>query len=121
MEMRNGYVAINNMVAMWATEPLDVFTTSRTVKALAANTTSYTVGSGGSINIARPLWITKANLIIDNTQSTVTERQLTIFTVQDWAGIAQKTLASTQSLGVYYDNDWSAGLSKVWPWPVPNV
>ena len=120
-EMANGFTTLNNMVAMWATEPLTIYTHARTVQALTANTTSYTIGSGGTINIARPLWIVGQKLIVDNTQSTVTEAPIALFDIQAWADIAQKSLTSTQPVGIYYDNNWVAGLARVWPWPVPSV
>jgi hypothetical protein len=94
---------------------------NRVTKTLAAGTASYTIGSGGSINTVRPIFIDSAKLIIDTGAATPTEIDLDILTDQRWQDEPQKTLQSSLSQAIYYDHDWSAGLGLIYPWPIPNV
>lgn len=112
---------LNDMVDAWNLERLFIFTIVRTPKTLGSGTASYTIGTGGSINIVRPLWIDHAGLIIDTSASTPSEIPIEVFTDQRWQGIPQKTLQSGLAQGIFYDHAWSAGLGLVYPWPIPNV
>lgn len=112
---------LNDWIDALGTERLTIGFVLRTTKTLTASTTSYTIGSGGAINIVRPTWIESAGLVIDTTATTPTEIPLRVFTDQEWQGISQKTLTSAQSSGIYYDHGWTAGLGIVYPYPVPTV
>lgn len=94
---------------------------TRVEKTLTAATASYTIGSGGSINTVRPIWIDSAFLVLDTSASPETEIPIEVFTDQRWQAIAQKDLTSRLVQGIYYDHNWSAGLGVVYVWPVPTV
>lgn len=112
---------LNLWIDSLGTERLTMFKLTRTTKTLAASTASYTVGTGGSINITRPLWIEAAGLVLDTTASTPTEIPISVFTDQEYAGIPQKTLTATQPSGIYYDHGWTSGLGIIYPLPIPTV
>lgn len=114
---------LNDWIDSLALEGLLIYVYLRTLKVFASGTASYTIGSGGDINIVRPDHIPDdgARLIIDNAASPVTEIPLSVFTEQEWRAIQQKSLASPLAQGVYYDRGWTAGLGRIYPWPVPNV
>lgn len=116
-----GLDELNDLVDQLGTQRLTIYYLARTLKTLASGTATYTIGSGGSINIARPVWIENAGLIIDTSASPVTEIPIAVFTDDEWAGIAQKLLSSSLTLGIYYDHNWSAGLGLINIYPVPNV
>lgn len=121
-DTETGLAVLNEWIDTLGTQRLSIFKVTRnTPYTLAAGTASYTVGSGGTINIARPVWIEHCGLIIDTTAATPTEVGRRVFTDDEWAGIAQKTLQSNLITGIWYDHDWSAGLARIWPWPIPNV
>lgn len=93
----------------------------RTEKVLGANTQTYTIGTGGDINIARPTEIEDARLIIDTAATPPTEIPVEIFTDQRFAETRQKDLTSTLVRGIYYNHAWSAGLGQIQVWPVPTI
>lgn len=114
---------LNDWIDSLATEGMLVYVYLRTVKVLASGTASYTIGSGGDINIARPTHIPNdgAHLIISNAATPLTEIPLQVFTEQEWRAIPQKSLGNSLAQGIYYDRGWTAGLGRIYPWPVPNV
>lgn len=113
--------ALNDWIDALATQRQSIFYTARTVKTLANGTATYTIGSGGSINMARPLWIDNAGLIINTADTYPVEVPIRVMTDDEWALRAQKTLPSSMLLGIYYDHNWSAGLGLIYVWPIPNV
>lgn len=111
---------LNDMVSGWKLDRLWIHALARTEKALAAGTASYTIGSGGDINVERPVWIDSALIIQDPTADTPTELPLEVLTDQRWQGISAKSL-SGQPTALFYDRAWTAGLGRVYPWPVPSA
>lgn len=116
----DGLVRLNDMIDGWGTQRLTVYAILRTVKALTSGTASYTLGTGGDINIARPTWIDHAGAIADSAAAVPFEEPLQLFTDQAWAQIPDKTLAG-QPAGIYYDHTFTAGLGRVSLYPVPNT
>lgn len=92
----------------------------RTVRAMTANTATYTIGAGGQFNILHPAFLEDASVILDNTAASVVERPITVFTDHQWANITQKGLAGQPS-GVYFDRTYSDGLGIINVWPVPSA
>ncbi len=120
-ELADGLSRLNDMIDAWGIERLTIFFVLRTEKVLASGTVSYTLGTGGDINIVRPNRLESAGLILDNTADPVTEVEIDVFTDQDWRGIAQKDLTNPLAQGVYFDHGWTAGLARISPWPIPSV
>jgi hypothetical protein len=112
---------LNDLVDSWSLDRLFMFTLVRTTKTLSAGQQSYTIGTGGDINIVRPTWIDHMGLVIDTTASTPTELPIEDLTDQRWEAIRQKTLQSGLPTGAYYDHSFSAGLGRLYLWPIPNV
>jgi hypothetical protein len=110
----------NDLVDSWKLDPLWIFTLARVTKDLVSGTATYTIGSGGSINTERPVWIADARLVLNTGVTPPTEVPLEVFTDQRWQGISEKTL-SGQPTGIFYDRAWSAGLGTVNVHPVTNV
>lgn len=113
--------ALNDLVDGIGTERLAMYQVLRTVKTLTADTASYTIGSGGSIAIQRPLWIEAAGLVLDTAATTPTETPIQVFTDQEWAAVSEKTLSSSLSTGIWYDFGFASGLGTIYPWPIPSV
>ena len=92
----------------------------RTVQSLAAFTQSYTIGAGGAINIVRPETIEWARLVQDTNAPIPLEVPLELLTDERWAKIPQKNqLGMAEAL--YYDYAWTAGLGKLYLFPVPQT
>lgn len=112
---------LNQWIDGLANQRQSIYYVPCTTKVLTASTASYTVGLGGDINIIRPLWIDRANLIYDNGATPATEILLRMYSDEEWQLVAQKSLTATYSTGVYYDYSYSAGLSRLYVWPIPTV
>jgi hypothetical protein len=119
----NAADTLNEFIDSLALQGLTVYQLLRTTKTLANGTASYTIGSGGAINIVRPTEITYAGLIQDTGAAEPLESPIKVFTDQEWARIAQKTFTSRYAEGIYYDRAWDAStkLATVYPWPIPDV
>jgi hypothetical protein len=113
----------NDWIDMLALESMTVFYIRRDVQNLAANTASYTIGTGGAFNQPRPVGIERARLILDKNAAAanLTEVDVDVFTEQEWENVAQKGLTSPYVRGVRLDNAWTAGLATVFVWPVPTI
>lgn len=120
-ESDEALLLLNELVETLGLDRGMLFTVLRTAKTLASGTASYTIGSGGSINIARPIWIDDAMLVYDTTASTPTEIPIDVLNDEEYAGWPQKTLQAPLSQAIYYDHGWSAGLGLIYPLPIPNV
>lgn len=112
---------MNRWIESLALENLTLHHVVRTLQTLAASTASYTIGTGGTINVARPIEIQHAGLIIDTAATPKTEIPIRVFTDQEWQGIVQKDLTSSLAQGIYYDRGSVAGLGRIYPWPIPTV
>lgn len=120
-ELADGLSRLNDMIDAWGIERLTIYFVLRTTQVLSANVASYTIGSGGTINIVRPNAIEAARIIVDNTATPVYEAPIDVLTDEQWERTPQKDLTSPLSSGIYYDHNWSAGLARIYPWPVPTV
>lgn len=112
---------LQEMIDDWALQRLTIHTILRTVHTLTASVSSYTIGAGGTINIARPIWIERAGLVIDTGVTPVTEIPIRVFTEEEYARLTPKALESNLCEGIYYDHAWTAGLATIKPWPIPSV
>lgn len=115
-----GLSRLNAMVDRWATNRLTIYHTVITDKALTSGTQSYTIGTGGTINVARPSWIPYAGLVLTATTPNV-ESPLHIASEQDWSNQGIKTLGNSYPSMLYYDHDFASGLGLISLWPKPTV
>lgn len=114
--------ALNEMGEALGLERLTLYKTVRTTKTLAASTASYTIGSGASISLVKPLWIDRAGLIIDTSASDPNEVKIDVLTDDEYAAITTKTLEASQSSAIWYDHGHdSSGYGLIYPLPIPDV
>jgi hypothetical protein len=62
-----GKVALDDFVDGLGTQKASVFTVVRTVVPMVSGTATYTIGTGGTINIVRPTWIDAVSIRPDRT------------------------------------------------------
>lgn len=98
-----------------------LFSIIRTTETLVSGTASYTVGSGGDIDIVRPLWIARAGLILDTSATYPTEVPIDVLTKEQYADWARKTEQANHPRAIWYDHAATAGLGRIYPLPIPNV
>lgn len=104
--------ALNDMVDAWRTERLTLYAQTRSTKVLTANDGQYTIGSGGDINVNRPLWIDEFRLKIGDE-----EYDLRPYTRDEYQAISNKSLTSELPEGAFYNPEFP--LAKIELWPIP--
>lgn len=107
---------LNLLVDQWATERLTVYTVTRSTGTVVASQTSYTVGSGGDINIVRPVFIEKVRFQ-DTSLSPVNELPLVPLTDDGYANIQLKGQTANYPQLWYYNPTYPLG--TLIPWPIP--
>lgn len=109
-------VTLNNLIDQWAAERLAIYTVTRTTWAIVSGTSTYTVGSGGSVNIAWPVYVDRIGY-----QDTATDIEYPLgeLTEDGYASLSDKTLTASVPTVYYYNPTYAAGLASVILWPTP--
>jgi hypothetical protein len=111
---------LNAMLDSWSTKRLTVYSIASATYTLTAGTESYTIGTGGVWNTARPIAIESADIAVTFTGSSKTS----YFPLRI---IGQKEFASIQTLGDQSDIsrsmycDCAFPLSTVYLYPIPGI
>lgn len=124
-DLQLGLRLLNRLIGAWSTDRLLIYSITRTTFTLVSGTASYTVGTGGTINIPRP-----ANMngngasvaYVDTSQSPVYEMGLTMLTDDTYQAIVEKTYESTYPTAWYYNPTYTsaAPYGTLTFWPVPD-
>ena len=110
---------LNALLDSWATERLFIPCIVRSTWTIVSGTAAYTVGSGGTVNIARPVYVQTINFQ-DTSQSPTLEMPLEPLTDQGFANIPQKDSTSAYPTCAYWNPTYSGtGLGSITLWPVP--
>ena len=116
-QANDALIALNDLVDQWKAEKLQVYTETRTIATLTASQASFTVGTGGNINIDRPVFIRHVNFV-DTSQDPDYEYQLPPLLTEDaYARIGMKAQTSTIPQVAYYNPTFPLG--TLIPWPIP--
>ena len=114
-EAQDAMTRFNDLLDMWSSERLSIFTVQRNVFALTG-ASSYTLGNGGTFNYADgSAKIEEAYLQITTTTPNA-EVPLKIYTPQEWARITVKGQTSPIPRGLYSDHQYP--LSNVYFYPL---
>jgi hypothetical protein len=106
---------LNLMLAQWSIERINIFTKRRDTHVLVAGTQSYTIGTGGAINVPRPVKLDMAKIL----QSNGLESDLEILkTREEWEAIPEKVVSAVQPLKLF--DDFGYPLSTLYLWPKPS-
>lgn len=112
-DFTDGLYCYNQLLESWSTEGLMSYATLQRSFSLTANTQSYTIGSGGVINVDRPIDITQAFVRDSNGQ----DHPLTIVSREVWNNIGLKTNTSEYPHTLFYDSTYPLGVIYVFPVP----
>lgn len=118
-DAETGFQVLNDMVDAWATKRQTIHTIARTQFALSASTPSYTLGDGGDWDIVRPVWIEGVS-VIPNTSDPIEVPIGRPLDIKQYQLIPQKDATSSMPTAVYWDRSWTAGLSRVYVFPIPD-
>jgi len=112
----NALSALNGMLQTWTIDGLSVWTINRTVLPLTIGTQAYTLGTGGTLNMARPTWIENMSVLITTSTPNV-ELPIQILQDQDWQEIPVKAVSSTFPTACYPQGDYPLNTLNFWPIP----
>lgn len=111
---------VNEWIDGLANEGLTLYTVTRTTWTIVANTTSYNIATGATINVARPVSPNAIlNIGFQDTSFTPTQEYNLgpVLTEDAYALLPQKALTSPYPSYFYYRNTFPTGV--LLPWPVP--
>lgn len=118
-EIADGLSRLNSMLDSWNAERLMIFTITRQVFSLTAGQQTYTVGSGGDFNVARPPRIDRISIISLTNPAQPLELPMEQLTDVGWQNIPVKNVSSTLPLQVY--DDGAFPLRNLNYWPIPSA
>lgn len=111
-----GLATLNRMIDAWKAERVYLYGLTRSTWAIVASDGSYTVGTGGDVNTARPTRIDAVNYI-DTSITPNHEVPLRLMTDQDWEQIRIRTQESLYPEAVWYDLSYPLATLNLWPVP----
>lgn len=107
---------LNASLDKYAADDLLIYTVTRTTFTITASTQNYSVASGSTVNVARPVFIEHIRFQ-DTAVSPTLEYPLDSMTEDGWAGIPQKTITSPYPSAYYYNPTYPTGTISFWPVP----
>lgn len=105
---------LNAMLARWNVEQVAIYSIVTYSHALSAGTASYTIGSAGTFNTARPTKIVAANVA----QSNGIAIPLEIIDIQKWNALIEPGIAGVQPRQLYCD--YAYPLATIYLSPKPS-
>lgn len=115
-QLTDALSALNDMIDSWSNENLMIINSIRETFPLVANQQTYTIGTGGNFNTARPMEIKDALLQITDASPNV-ELGIEIVNQDQYDQIILKGTTSTIVRRLFYDNAYPLG--NIWLYPVP--
>lgn len=115
---QTAFEVLNDWIDSLGAQRLTIHTVPRSTGTYTASSASITIGSGGTFNIVRPLWIERAAYVVPGTSPAV-EAPLDVWNDQQYQAQTIKALTSTLPTALYYDYAWTAGLGTLKLWPIP--
>lgn len=112
-----GLEQLNGMLDLWSTEHLAVFNNVESILQLQAGKSTYTVGSGGDFDIARPLRLSGAYTRLSPTGTTV-DYPCTEVDYTRYARIGIKNQPGPWPKVMYFNASYP--LAELIFWPVPS-
>ena len=115
----DAFRSLNSLIDGWGTQRQTIFTVTRSTYTLTANVGTFTIGTGGTFNQQRPLWISNAAYIVPDTDPDV-EVPLWVLTDQQYAEQSIKDLSSTLPAWLYYNptSPVATGLGTIYVGPI---
>jgi hypothetical protein len=110
-----GLKTINNMLALWANDRTFAYTVTTNSAPLTSGVISYTIGTGGVINIARPITIDYAYVRLNNIDYPMQK-----ISSQDYDSVPYKSNQGFPQY-FYYDHGFPLGTIFIYGAPQANM
>ena len=107
-------MTLNGLLEALQLEGRTLYTISRVTQAIVASQASYTIGTGGNINRARPTSIDRASVLLTSLDPDV-EVPIEVLSQQKWEDLSVKPLTSTIPTAIYYNPTYPLGTVHVYP------
>lgn len=118
-ESSDALLILNQLIEAWTAERMMIFTLTITEFPLTVGQQTYTLGTGGNFNMARPARIERMGIVSFNNAAQPLELPLEMLTDQGWAAIPVKLISSSLPQKVY--DDGAFPLRNLSFWCIPNV
>lgn len=118
-EGADGLVILNQLIDEWNSERLSIFAITTHEFTLTVNKQTYTMGTGGDFDVARPARIERASIIQLSNPSQPLELDIEILNEQGWQAIPVKEITSTLPQVVYIDDAFP--LRNLSYWQTPSI
>jgi hypothetical protein len=118
-ETTDAQLIANQMLDSWTAERLMIFNLDINEFSLVPGQQTYTMGTGGNFNVARPSQIERVSIVSLANPAQPLELPLEMVTDADWQAIPVKLISSTLPQKVYDDGDFP--LRSLSYWCIPTV
>lgn len=108
--------ACNAMLESWRNDRLLVYATVESTLTMVSSDSSYTVGTGGDLNITRPVKFDDAFMRVSNSDTPVR-----LIDQSEWDAIPDKSVTSTLVSLAFYNPTMASSLGTLQVWPVPSA
>ena len=109
--------AANRMLDVWAAKRLMIYSPNvLTTWTIVSGTQSYTVGTGGTINMARPDFINDVKFR-DTSSTPNVDYPMRKYEDADWQRVTLKTMTAVWPQAWYYNPTYPLGALTLWPVP----
>lgn len=112
-ESTDALASLNALLESWSADQTTVYQIVNFSHALTASTATYTMGTGGTFNTARPIKIESAGIITPDTL----RHEMKIVGAKDWSKIEEKSLTGLLPKVLYNDNASPLITLNIWPIP----
>src|SRR3990167_7047001 len=110
-----------DLIDTWRTMRLTVRGITRTVYSLAANTQTYTIGTGGAFAQDYPTKIVRWGVIPDDDAADPVEHPMgRPLNFEEWSRVRVKSTTGAYPTQMYDDLRWASGLGTLSFYPIPD-
>ena len=118
-DAQRGLTRLNNMLDSWSNESLSCYAIIEQTGTLQVGVSRYTIGSGGTFNMTRPLKINLGPGAATFQDSNNNNFDIEVVTQDQWNLIGNRAVTSNIPDTLFYDPQYPLGVINIFP--VPNI
>lgn len=112
----DAFVSLNSLMDQFAAERGQIYTVTRTTWTITTSVQNYSVGTGSTVNVARPMFVDDIHFQ-DTSVSPTLEYPMTMLTEDAWANLRQRTITSPYPQYWYFNPTYPTATISLWPVP----